>query len=83
MAVLAPDQPELLALAALASVPASKMAAAFNDPEQFFDHMSLEELGRLTAAIERLNLVSQQMMKATQVWALAAKAALEETEAAD
>ena len=58
------DQPELLALASLAAVPASKMAAAFNDAEHFFEHLTLDELQRLTGACERLGVLSAALVTA-------------------
>lgn len=60
------DQPELLALATLAAVPASKLAAAFNDPENFFTHVGLEEVARLNDAVKRLGDLSRQMVEAAE-----------------
>lgn len=62
------DQPELIALGQLAAVAPSKMAAAFNDPEHFFEHLDLEELGRLQAAGERLALVEQAMTLSMDIY---------------
>ena len=73
------DQPELLALASLAAVPASKMAAAFNDAEHFFSHLNLEELARLTNAVERLNALSQALTAAVDEYMAAAQSILDET----
>ncbi len=58
------DQPELMALASLAAVPASKLAAAFNDPQNFYEHVDLGEVERLTGAVQRLNALSQQLAEA-------------------
>lgn len=77
------DAPELLALAQLASVPVSKTAAAFNDPENFFDYLTLEELGRLRGAVERLGGLSQAMTAAVEVYAKRAQAVLDEAQNAD
>ena len=82
MEILA-DQPELLALAGLASVPASKMAGAFNDAEHFFDHLSLAELARLSDAIQRLQDLSLALVAATEKYAAAARAILDEVPVAD
>ena len=72
------DEPELLALAQLASVPASKVAAAFNDAEHFFDHLSLEELQRLSGAVARLGALSRALVAATEVYANQAREILGE-----
>jgi len=71
------DQPELLALASLAAVPASKMAAAFNEPERFFDHLDLEEVGRIQAACERWAVLQNQMIAAMDGYMVAARQILE------
>ena len=71
------DQPEVMALASLAAVPASKMAAAFNDAEHFFEHLSLDDLGRLTAAVERLGALSEALVAATEEYRRAAVAVLQ------
>lgn len=78
MAPLVPDQPELLALASLAAVPASKMAAAFSEPERFFEHLSLEELARVQAACERLGVMVGQFIEAVEVATEQARAVLTE-----
>jgi len=71
------DQPELLALAGLAAVPASKMAAAFNEPERFFEHLDLEEIGRIQAACERWAILQNQMIAAMDAYTAAARKILE------
>lgn len=76
MTVLA-DQPELVALGNLASVPPSRMALAFNDPEHFFEHLTLDELGRLKDACERLALMQQTMTEAMDGYIAEAKRILE------
>ncbi len=58
MSQILADQPELLALAALAALPASKVAAAFNDTDHLFEHLSLEEIDRIRGACERLGALS-------------------------
>lgn len=82
MSVL-PDQPELVALGSLASVPPSKMALAFNDPEHFFDHLSLEELDRLKGACERLAQVQLQMTEAMDRYIVEANKILVQTAVAE
>ncbi len=77
------DAPELLALAGLASVPASKTAAAFNDPENFFEYLTLEQLARLRGAVERLGALSQAMVAAVEVYAKHARAVLDEAQGAE
>jgi len=67
MAILA-DQPELMALANLAAVPASKLAAAFNDPQNFYTHIDLDEVGRLNNAIQRLSVLSHQLVEAATIF---------------
>ena len=66
--VILGDAPELLALAQLASVAPSKIAAAFTDPIRFFDHMTLEELERLNAACERMAVLQKQMIAAMETY---------------
>lgn len=80
MANLIADQPELLALASLAAVPASKMAAAFSEPEHFFEHLSLEELARLQAACERLTALQTAMLAALSVYTETARLAMEQAD---
>ncbi len=76
------DQPELVALANLASVAPSKVAAAFNDePEQFFVHLSLDELQRLQGAAERLAALSGELAMVTAAFAERAREALGQTDA--
>lgn len=62
------DAPEVLALATLASVSATTMAAAFNDPEHIFSHMSLDELGRLQNAAARLTELNTRMARALAIY---------------
>ena len=76
MAVLA-DLPELVALGNLAAVAPSKMAAAFNEPEKFFDHLDLKELARLQAACERLAVVQREMTAAMDIYLQAAQKILD------
>lgn len=83
MASLIPDQPELLALASLAAVPASKMAAAFNDPVRFFEHLDLEALLRIQNACERLGEMQTAMLEALSIFTEAARLALAEAQGAE
>jgi len=82
LAVLA-DQPELVALGSLAAVAPSRMAAAFNEPDKFFEHLSLEELSRLKAACERLSALQQEMTLAMDAYLVAAQKILDEAKAAN
>ena len=77
------DQPEIVALAQVASVPASKMVAAFNDPQHFFDHMTLDELQRLDSACVRMADVQKQMAQALAIYADWAKAFLAQSPVLD
>jgi hypothetical protein len=72
------DQPEVIALAGLASVPASKIAAAFNSPEHFFEHLALPELARLSAACERMAAVQRRMVEAMETYTKYGQAILAE-----
>jgi hypothetical protein len=51
---ISPDQPELRLLAQLAGCAPSKLAAAFNNPEHLFKHVTLEQLARLKESCDRL-----------------------------
>lgn len=62
------DEPELVALAQLASLPASRMAAAFSNPQDFFKHMSLEELTRLEATCKRMAEFQKRLTSALDVY---------------
>lgn len=75
--VILADQPELVALSNLAAVAPSKVAAAFNEPEQFFLHLSLDELARLQAACERLGALALQLSEATDEYTQEARKRLE------
>jgi len=72
-----PDSPELLALASLASVAPSKIAAAYNDPDNFFTHLTLGELDRIRDASERLGALVTDMATAVQPFLEKGKAVLE------
>lgn len=80
MAILA-DQPELQSLAQLASIPASQMAAAFNNPERFFEFLTLEEVDRMKAACERMALLQNQIIEAMAIYTAVARVLLENKEA--
>lgn len=76
--VVLADQPEILALAMLAAVPASKISAAFNEPLRFFHHLSLDELTRLREACDRLAAVQTVMAAALEEYAAAAREVLKD-----
>ena len=61
MTDISPDQPEFRMLAQLAGCPPSKLAAAFNNPEHLFEHVTLEQLERFTAACARLTALSLEL----------------------
>ena len=82
MTILA-DQPELVALASLAAVPPSKLAAAFNDPEHFFSHVGLEEVSRLNDAVKRMGELSRQLIAAAEIFTEYTQAALEASQTAE
>ncbi len=69
------DSPELAALASLASVAPSKVAEAINDPLALLEHLTLEELGRLRGATDRLAALSGLLATTTRQWLDGAKAA--------
>ena len=67
------DQPELVALGTLAGVAPSRMAAAFNDADHFFDHLTLGELDRIQGACARMAQFQQQMTTAFDQYLTAAQ----------
>lgn len=71
------DLPELVAMAQLAAVPASRMATAFNDGEHFFEHLTLDELDRIRAACERFAIVQAAMVQAMDAYTTAASKVLQ------
>jgi len=72
-----PDQPELVALAQLASISATRMAAAYSDPDNFFEHLTLLELDRIRDACERLAQLTAALAAAVQPFLEQGKAVLE------
>ncbi len=70
------DQPELVALANLAGVAPSKVAAAFNDPLTLFSHLTLDEIQRLQGACERLGSLTAALATGLEAWSAAAKEVL-------
>jgi hypothetical protein len=69
--------PELVALAQLAGVDPSKMAAAFSEPEHIFQHITLDELARIKQSTDRLAALSAQLAAACDVYMTSAKGVLE------
>ena len=61
---LSPDQPELRTLCQLAGIAPSRLAAAFNDPEHLFSHISRDELERFMASCQRLDLLQRRLIAA-------------------
>lgn len=72
---------EFLALANLSGIDAEKMAEAFNDPEHFFDHLSLEELRQFSDACVRVSALQSRMVAATDMYVAFARGLLEGTKA--
>jgi hypothetical protein len=68
------DQPELRALAQMAGVDPSKMAAGFNEPEKLFDYISLAQLARLKTSADRLGALSLQLVAAMDIYTRYAQA---------
>ncbi len=62
------DLPELVALAQIASVAPSAMAAAFSDPEHFFKHLTLDELARIKIGTDRIAALSTELARACDVY---------------
>jgi hypothetical protein len=58
------DLPELVALAQMASVAPSAMAAGFSDPANLFQHISLGELARIKESTDRLAVLGVRLAKA-------------------
>lgn len=75
MIVLA-DAPELVALANLAGVAPSKLAAGFNDAENLFTYLGLDELDRVRGACERLGALTAVLAQALDIYIEAAREAI-------
>jgi hypothetical protein len=71
------DQPELVALANLAGVAPSRVAAAFNNPVALFSHLSLDEIQRLHRACERLGSLTAALAVGLESWSAAAREVLQ------
>ncbi len=67
------DNPELAALAQAAGVDPGKMAAAFNDPERFFEHLTPEELARINESCGRFQVLGNQLARALDVYTIHAR----------
>jgi hypothetical protein len=72
-----PDLPELKIMAALAAVQPSAMAAAFNEPEKMFEHLTLGELDRLREAFVRCAILGERLAAACGIYSEYAKQLLE------
>jgi hypothetical protein len=72
------ETPALQALAALGGIEPQKMAAAFNDPEHLFDHLTLEELARLKAGCDQMAALQLVMVAAMDLCMAYAKSGLVE-----
>lgn len=62
--MIAADAPEFAMLASAAGIDVKRMAAGFNDPAHFFDHLTLEELERFTASCDRFAELQKTIMSA-------------------
>lgn len=58
------ESPALKAFALVAGLEAWKLAAAFNDPEHLFDHLTLDEIARFKAGTDLLASTHAQMVEA-------------------
>lgn len=61
---ISPDQPELQAFALLAGVEPWKMAMAINDPDHFFDHLTLEEIARFKVGCDAIEVLRVRILAA-------------------
>lgn len=77
MRLIKADSPELIALAGLAKLEPAKLAGAFNDPEHFFEHLTLGELEEYSKACIRMSELQNQMIAATHVFGAYARGLLE------
>lgn len=75
--MISPDQAEVASLALLSGLDPKKMAAAFNEPQKFFDHLSLPELTRLQETCQRFAIVQNLMIAAMDQYKSYAKGLLE------
>ena len=64
---LSPDLPELRIIAQFAGIAPSRLAAAFNNPEHFLDHMTPDELDRFKDSCDRLNAIQVRMLAAVDI----------------
>ncbi len=71
--MIAADNRELVALAQASGVDPEKMAAAFNDPERFFDHLTLEELSQVQEATVRLQALAKALAASLDVYTVHAR----------
>lgn len=76
------DLPELIALASMASVDPERMAAAFNDPENLFDHLTRDDLHQLKLSCDRLAVLQAQLTASADRYMVFARGVLVGVEAA-
>ncbi len=70
------DSPELKAFAMAGDIDPEKMAAAFNDPEHLFDHLTLAEIARFKIGCDRLVDLQKVMLAAMDQYMAHARAVL-------
>ena len=63
----APDLPELRIIAQFAGIAPSRLAAAFNNPEHFLDHITPDELDRFKDSCDRLSALQVRMLAAVDI----------------
>ena len=70
------EEPAFIALANASQIEPERMAAAFNEPAEFFEHVTLEELERLTECCGRFAALLPAMTEAMSGYTLYAKGLL-------
>lgn len=71
------DQPELRLFAQLAGIAPSKLAAAFNEPELLFKHITPDQLASLKEASFSLSALSNRLAASCDIYLKYAKGVLE------
>lgn len=69
------DTPELRLIAQLAGIAPSRLAAALNNPEHLYQHLTLDELKRFEESCIRLSGVQARMIEALSAAAAAIRGA--------
>jgi hypothetical protein len=74
--VIEATEPEVRAMSQMAAIDPEKLAAAFNDPEHFFEHLDLEGLRRFAESCVRLQQLQGRMIASTERYASYARGLL-------